>query len=59
MPPWLLRQLIDQTGCWLGLVARSRPGRLRQAMNVAHTLGMLKGYRQRAADAAPSAAPGA
>ena len=59
MPPWLLRQVGEQAGCWLGLVARGRAGRLRQAMNVAHTLGMLNGYRQRTADAATSAAPGA
>lgn len=49
MPPWLLRQLLVHAGRWLGMVAGARPGRLRQAMNVAHTLGMLNGYRVRTA----------
>lgn len=56
MPPWLLRQLLEHTGRWLGLTAGGRSGRFRQAMTIAHTLGMLNGYRQRAADAATSTA---
>lgn len=59
MPPWLLRQLFGHAGRWLGMVAGARPGRLRQAMNVAHTLGMLKGYRVRAAASSDPSRSGA
>jgi len=48
VPPFLIRQFISQAfkTVWMQMFARR--GTLRQAMNAAHALGSLQGYRRRA-----------
>lgn len=48
IPPFLLIQALRQTGRAMAMQLAWRPGALRQAMNAAHALGCLAGYRQRA-----------
>lgn len=48
MPPFLLGQAARHVGRALALQVAGRPGALRQAMNAAHALGCVTGYRQRA-----------
>lgn len=50
VPPFLLAQLARQAFKTVGIAVTGRPRLLRQAMNVAHTLGMLRGYRKRAGE---------
>lgn len=48
VPPFLARQFLNHCGRTLLLALARRPGLLRQAMNAAHALGTLRGYRERA-----------
>lgn len=47
VPPFMFAQLLKQCGKSIRKFLQSEPGQLRQAMNVAHALGMLVGYRDR------------
>ena len=47
IPPFMLTLFFKQCQKTLAKVWRSEPGLLRQAMNAAHALGMLFGYRSR------------
>ena len=48
-PPFLLRQFFSHGAKTLALFLARKPGQIRQAMNTAHALGYLQGYRQRSA----------
>lgn len=50
IPPFLLRQFLDHTLKTLRLMLSGQPGLVRQAMNAAHALGYLQGYRKRHAE---------
>ena len=47
MPPFLVAQLVRHAATTVKMAVGRRPGLLRQAMNVAFSLGALRGYRQR------------
>lgn len=47
LPPFLARQFLDHAGKTLMRLFSGKSGQLRQAMNAAHALGMLQGYRKR------------
>jgi glycosyltransferase involved in cell wall biosynthesis len=47
IPPFLARQFFSHSAKTLGLFLTRRPGLIRQAMNAAHALGYLQGYRKR------------
>ena len=47
IPFFLFPQLLAQLGRTLAMMLRSRPGVLRQAMNVSHALGMMAGCHAR------------
>jgi glycosyltransferase involved in cell wall biosynthesis len=47
IPPFLARQFLDQVKKTLILMLSGQPGLVRQAMNAAHALGYLQGYRKR------------
>lgn len=47
LPPFLVGKFVRQAFKALGMQLTARPGALRQAMNAAHTLGALIGYRAR------------
>lgn len=47
VPPFLVRQLLEQLGRTLKLAITGKAGLLRQAMNAAHAYGTLVGYSQR------------
>jgi glycosyltransferase involved in cell wall biosynthesis len=49
IPPFLARQFFSHSAKTFGLFLTRQPGLIRQAMNAAHALGYLQGYRQRAA----------
>ncbi|HQT30371.1 MAG TPA: glycosyltransferase [Thiobacillus sp.] len=49
IPPFLLRQFFSRGAKTLALFLARKPGQIRQAMNAAHALGYLQGYRQRSA----------
>lgn len=49
IPPFLLRQFFNHGAKTLALFLARKPGQIRQAMNAAHALGYLQGYRQRSA----------
>ena len=49
IPPFLLRQFFSHGAKTLALFLACKPGQIRQAMNAAHALGHLQGYRQRSA----------
>jgi succinoglycan biosynthesis protein ExoM len=46
-PPFLARQFFNHSAKTLSLLLTSKPGLIRQAMNAAHALGYLQGYRLR------------
>lgn len=48
IPPFMVSQLIRQSGKTATMLLSRRPGVLRQAMNAAHALGSIVGYRKRA-----------
>jgi glycosyltransferase involved in cell wall biosynthesis len=48
IPPFMVSKFLQHSLKTLGMYATRQQGRLRQAMNAAHALGMLKGYAQRA-----------
>lgn len=48
IPSFLARQFFSHSAKTLGLFLTRQPGLIRQAMNAAHALGYLQGYRQRA-----------
>ena len=50
IPPFLARQFFDHTLKTLKLMVSGQPGLVRQAMNAAHALGYLQGYRKRHAE---------
>lgn len=50
IPPFLARQFLDHTLKTLRLLLSGQPGLVRQAMNAAHALGYLQGYRKRHAE---------
>ncbi|OZA29543.1 MAG: glycosyltransferase [Hydrogenophilales bacterium 17-64-11] len=47
VPPFMLAQFIGHCGRTLKLALSGKPGLIRQAMNAAHALGSLQGYRNR------------
>jgi hypothetical protein len=47
VPPFMVSQFLGQGMRTLKLAMTGRPGWMRQAMNVAHALGSLQGYRRR------------
>jgi glycosyltransferase involved in cell wall biosynthesis len=47
VPPFMFTQVLKQCRKTLAMWFSSRPGVLRQAMNVGHALGMIWGYRAR------------
>jgi glycosyltransferase involved in cell wall biosynthesis len=47
IPLFLFRQLLAQFGRTFAMMSRGRPGVLRQAMNVAHAVGMMAGCHAR------------
>lgn len=47
IPPFLARQFFSHSAKTLGLFLARQPGLIRQAMNAAHALGYLQGYRKR------------
>jgi len=47
IPPFMVSQLMNQAIQTVKLAATGKPGLVRQAMNVAHTLGSIRGYRMR------------
>lgn len=48
IPPFMLTQFLKHCADTLRLAVSSQPGLIRQAMNAAHALGSLLGYRKRA-----------
>jgi hypothetical protein len=46
-PPFLLGQFLRHIFKTVGMQLSGQPGVLRQAMNAAHALGCLQGYRTR------------
>lgn len=48
VPPFLLRQFLSHALKALGMQLLAQSGALRQAMNAAHSLGNIQGYRRRA-----------
>ncbi|HNU10251.1 MAG TPA: glycosyltransferase [Rubrivivax sp.] len=48
IPPFMVGQLMRQSRKAAGMFLGRRPGALRQAMNAAHALGTIVGYRKRA-----------
>ncbi len=48
VPPFLVGQFLRQAAKTLKMQLSGQPGTLRQAMNAAHALGSLQGYRARA-----------
>ena len=48
IPPFMLSQLLNHCKDTLRLAVSGQPGLIRQAMNAAHALGSLLGYRKRA-----------
>jgi succinoglycan biosynthesis protein ExoM len=50
IPPFLVRQFFNHTLKTLKLLLSGQPGLVRQAMNAAHALGYLQGYRKRHAE---------
>lgn len=48
VPPFLATQCLLHGARTLGMLFTARPGWLRQAMNAAHALGLIAGYRRRA-----------
>lgn len=47
VPPFMVAQFIGHCGRTLKLALSGKPGLIRQAMNAAHALGSLQGYRNR------------
>jgi len=47
VPPFMLAQFLGHCGRTLKLALRGEPGLIRQAMNAAHALGSVQGYRKR------------
>ena len=47
VPPFMVSQFLTQCGRTLKLALTGKPGLVRQAMNAAHALGSLRGYRNR------------
>jgi hypothetical protein len=47
MPPFMVTQFLKHSGRTLKLALSGKPGLVRQAMNAAHALGSLQGYRNR------------
>ena len=47
IPPFLARQFFGHVQKTLALLLTGKPGLIRQAMNAAHALGYLQGYRKR------------
>ncbi|ODU01937.1 MAG: glycosyltransferase [Thiobacillus sp. SCN 63-1177] len=47
VPPFMLAQFLGHCGRTLKLALSGKPGLVRQAMNAAHALGSLQGYRNR------------
>ena len=50
VPPFMLTQFLGHCGRTLKLALTGKPGLIRQAMNAAHALGSLQGYRNRPAE---------
>lgn len=48
IPPFMLTQFLKHCADTLRLALSGQPGQIRQAMNAAHALGSLLGYRKRA-----------
>jgi len=46
VPPFLVTQFLRQCGRMVAMQLREQPGVLRQAMNAAHALGTMAGYRE-------------
>lgn len=47
IPPFMVTQFLGHCGRTLKLALSGKPGLVRQAMNAAHALGSLQGYRNR------------
>jgi glycosyltransferase involved in cell wall biosynthesis len=47
VPPFMITQFLTHCGRTLKLALTGKPGLVRQAMNAAHALGSLQGYRNR------------
>lgn len=47
MPPFMVTQFLKHSSRTLKLALSGKPGLVRQAMNAAHALGSLQGYRNR------------
>lgn len=47
VPPFMITQFLTHCGRTLKLALTGKPGLVRQAMNAAHALGSLQGYRSR------------
>lgn len=50
IPPFMMTQFLRHCGRTLKLAFTGKPGLIRQAMNAAHALGSLQGYRNRPAE---------
>jgi len=50
IPPFMITQFLRHCGRTLKLALTGKPGLIRQAMNAAHALGSLQGYRNRPAE---------
>lgn len=47
VPPFMVSQFFSHCLKTLGLTLTGKPGQVRQAMNAAHSLGIIMGYRKR------------
>lgn len=47
VPPFLMRQLLNQSLKTCGVLLSGKPGLVRQAMNASNTLGLIVGYSRR------------